>query len=182
MKGGASRIGLAIALLASTGAAFVFVQVQVLTSYPFYSGVFGTQPLFLGVTYTASLEIFVVLAGVGLFIRTYSKSTGSTNSRVIRAAGSTLMIMGVVIATIVYVETRLLWGEILPGVHLWQGLPGGGGYPWGAEQVAFNTCFVPSSIAGDCTFLNYDELFWLAAVSAVIGYIVMRLRPKLDEE
>jgi hypothetical protein len=182
LKNRTSTIGLVIALLALAGAGFVFIQVQVLPSYPFYSGVFGTRSLFLSITYTASLEIFVAVAGVGLFARTYSKSTGTTNSRIMRAAGNTMMIMGLVIATIVYVETQLLWGEVIPGVHLWQGLPGGGGYPWGAEQVASNTCLVPSSTAGDCTFLNYDELFWLAAACAVVGYFLMHLRPKLDEE
>jgi len=158
------------------------VQVQVLTSYPFYRGVFGTQTLFSGVTYTDSLEAFVTLAGAGLFIRTYSKSTGTTNSRIIRAAGNTLMTIGMIIAAVAYVETQLVWGEILPGVHLWQGLPGGGGYPWGAEQVASNTCLVPSSIVGDCTFLNYDELFWLAVGSAIAGYIAMHLRPDPKDE
>jgi hypothetical protein len=82
------------------------------------------------------------------------------------------LIFGILVAVIVYVETRVLWGEIIPGIHVWQGLQGGGGYPWGTEQVAYNTCFIESPVRGDCTFLNYNELFWLAISSAVVGFVL----------
>jgi len=175
------RLGLVAALVGFTGAGFVFVDVQVLQSFPFHSGVFGNQPLILGLTYTLLLEVFGVTAGTGLFVRAYATSDGTRRSRFIQAAGRTLLILGLTIAIAVYAETHLLWGEILPGVHLWQGLTGGGGYPWGGEQVAYNLCFVSSSTAGDCTFLNYDELFLMASASAIAGYVIRKRRDDPEE-
>ena len=85
--------------------------------------------------------------------------------------------MGTLVAAVVYIETRLLWGEVIPGVHVWAGLPGGGGYPWGTEQVAYNTCLVQPSASRDCAFLNYNELFWIALVAAMISLIMLRVGP-----
>jgi hypothetical protein len=167
-----SVLGLAIAMVGFVGAGFVFLRVQISESYPFHSGVYGTEYLFPWVTYTVALEIFGALAAAGIFIRIYSVSGGTRKAKSIRAIGTVLLILGAVISVVVYAETRLVWGEILPGVHLWQGLPGGGGYPWGTEQVAYNTCFVRSGTADDCIFLNYNELFWISVLSAIAGFII----------
>ncbi len=169
----ASRLSLGVAIVALAGASYIFFQVQVLTSYPFYGGVYGTQDFLTGVSYTVALEFFGFLAVLGLFVWSYLGSAGGRRSRVLKGAATVAVILGSVIATIVYVETRLVWGEVLPGVHLWQGLQGGGGYPWGTEQVAYNTCLIQSSVKGDCAFLNYTELLLLALVSAVLGYIIL---------
>ena len=160
------------------GAIFVFVRVQVLQSYPFYHGVYGNAPLFLGITQTVGLEVFSLLALVGLLAWTFSNTEGRRSERLVKAAGNAMMVFGVLIASIVYVETRLLWGELVPGLHVWQGLPGGGGYPWGTEQVAYNTCFIASSVQGDCSFLNYNELFWIALSCAVIGFVLTHMPPE----
>jgi len=93
-----------------------------------------------------------------------------------------LITLGFIVAPIVYVETRLLWGEILPGVRVWQGLPGGGGYPWGGEQVAYNSCFISPSALRNCAFLNYDELFWLAVLAVVIGYVLKNRYSKTTKD
>jgi len=171
-KGPVGWLGLCCTIVGFAGAIIVFLEVQVLGSYPFYNGVFGNESLFLGVTYTVSLELFAFLAFVGVLSWSYSRAEGGMTSRLGKAAGDTLLIFGILVALIVYVETRLLWGEVAPGVHLWQGLPGGGGYPWGTEQVAYNTCLIASAVLGDCTFLNYDELFWLAILGAIVGFIM----------
>jgi hypothetical protein len=167
-----SRVGLATAVLGFTGAAYVYVRVQVLQSYPFYSGVFGNENLLPGLTYTVALEVFGIITAAGLFTRTYTGSTGTRRTRIMKATGSVLLVLGVLVAVVVYAETRLVWGDVLPGVHLWQGLPGGGGYPWGSERVAYNMCLIPVDKTVNCDFLNYDELFWLALLSAVVGYTI----------
>lgn len=159
------------------GAIFVFVKVQVLQAYPFYHGDFGNEPLFLGVTYTVGLEIFSLVAFAGLFSWAFSHAEGGRNDRLVKASGSALLLFGTLVATIVYVETRLLWGEVLPGVRVWQGLPGGGGYPWGSEQVAYNTCLIASSVQGNCEFLNYNELLWLAVLCGIIGFVLRNVSP-----
>ena len=69
-----SWIGTGVAVVGFGAGAYVFLEVQVLESYPFHGGVFGTQSFFLGVTYTQSLELFGVVALFGLFMRAYFKS------------------------------------------------------------------------------------------------------------
>ena len=179
MKTGAflPTVFLAVAVAGFAVAAYVFVEVQVLESYPFHAGVYGTEVMAAGLTYTQALELSACAASAGLFARSYLRSGGTWKTRGVKALGSTLFVAGVVIALVVYVETRLLWGEILPGVRVWSGLAGGGGYPWGGEQVAYNTCLVASNVAGDCAFLSYDELFWIALLSAVAGYVLRGLGP-----
>jgi hypothetical protein len=167
-----SRIGLAITVLGFAVVAYVYVKVQVLQSYPFHSGVFGNEYLLPGLTYTAALEVFGIITAGGIFTRAYANSTGTRRRRITKSIGSVLLVLGVVVAVIVYAETHLVWGEILPGIHLWQGLPGGGGYPWGSERVAYNACLIPVDKTDNCYFLNYDELFWMALPSAIAGYIM----------
>jgi len=159
----------------------VFVMVQVLQAYPFHNGVFGDAPFFLGVTYTVSLEIFALLAALGVVLWAYTRASGDWQTRLLGAVGEASLIFGALVAGVVYVETRLLWGEILPGIHVWQGLPGGGGYPWGTEQVAYNTCFVPSVVRGDCEFLNYNELMIIALFFAMVGFVLWYKIPEESE-
>jgi len=166
------KIAFALALGSLAGLVVIFVMVQVLQSYPFHNGVYGNQSLFLGVTYTEGLELFGVTLATSLFGRAYMRSEGSRKDRIFFAVGTTLLLLGVPTALVVYAETNLLWGNVLPGVRLWQGLQGGGGFPWGGEQVAYNTCLIPSSVRGDCAFLNYDELFWLALVCSIVGLVL----------
>jgi len=173
---------LAGAILATVICVYVFVRVQILESYPFYNGVYGNQILLPGITYTAGLELFGVLLVVSMFVREVSKAGGTLVARAVRAAGDTLLIVGLVLALVVYAETNFPWGNLLPGVHLWQGFPGGGGYPWGAERVAYNMCFVPSAIKGDCNFLNYDELFWIGLLSALLGFVIKNRTPSGTDE
>ena len=167
------RLGLGGSIVGFAGAVFVFARVQVLQAYPFHDGVYGNQALLFGVTYTAGLEIFSCLALIGLFSRTYARAAGGPRERLIEALGFTLLVSGILAASVVYVETSLLWGNLAPGIHLWGGLSGGGGYPWGTERVAYNTCFISSKVQGDCTFLNYNELFWLALLCALLGFVLM---------
>ena len=177
-----AMISLAIAIIGLVGAGLVFIEVQVLQSYPFHSGVYGNQYLFPDVTYTEALEIFALITGAGLFARGYYRAEGTHLTRIMKGAGITLITLGLIVAPIVYVETRLLWGEILPGVRVWQGLPGGGGYPWGGEQVAYNSCFISPSALRNCAFLNYDELFWLAVLAVVIGYVLKNRYSKTTKD
>jgi hypothetical protein len=169
----AKYLGALGAVLGFAGGIFVFVKVQILQSYPFYRGVFGDEPFLFGLTYTVALEVFGAVAVSGVFLWSYSKYVGSNQKRLVRAAAKTSLFFGVVVAAVVYVETRVLWGEILPGIHIWSGLPGGGGYPWGTEQVASNTCFISSPIRGDCSFLNYNELLLIALLAGLVGFLVL---------
>ncbi|HXX72068.1 MAG TPA: hypothetical protein VEI80_00100 [Candidatus Acidoferrales bacterium] len=165
--------GAVAAAIGFAGGVFVFVRVQILQSYPFHDGVFGNEPLFLGLTYTAALEMFGVVAAVGVLVWTYSREAGNTRTRLLKAWGAVFMVFGVLFAVVVYVETQIMWGEILPGVRVWSGLPGGGGYPWGTERVAYNTCLISSQVRGDCTFLNYNELLLIALLGGMVGFMLM---------
>jgi len=174
-------LGLCAIVLGFSGGVIVFLRVQVLQSYPFYRGVFGDEPFFLGLTYTISLEIFALIAALGVLLWTHTRAAGDWRERLLKATGKTLLVFGALVSGVVYVETRFLWGEILPGIRVWQGLPGGGGYPWGTERVAYNTCFIPSLVRGDCEFLNYNELLLIALACALVGFIVSYWPPKEAE-
>lgn len=165
-------LGLGTSIVGFAGTIFVFVRVQVLQAYPFYDGVYGNSTLTFGITYTIGLEIFSCLALIGVFSLAYSQAEGGREERLRAAVGRTLVVFGILVAVVVYVETQLLWGELAPGIKVWGGLFGGGGYPWGTEQVAYNTCFVPSTVRGDCAFLNYNELFWFSILSALAGFVL----------
>ncbi len=164
--------GLALTVLGLAGSMAIFVMVQVLTSYPFYGGVFGDAALTPWTTYTEALELFGSAFASGIFLCSFARQEGMPRRRVIRGISSVLLTLGALIALTTYLETVVLWGEILPGIHLWPGLPGGGGYPWASEQVAYNLCFLGRSASGDCLFLNYGELFWLSLGSFISGYVL----------
>ena len=132
----------------------------------------------MGVTYTAALEISAAVAVVGVFLWAYACAPGERRERLVKAIGETSVVFGVLVTGVVYLETPLLSGEILPGVHLWRRLLGGGGYPWGAEQVAYNTCFIPSAVRGDCEFLNYNELLLIGLVCVLVGFILWNRSPE----
>jgi len=171
-------VGLGAGILGFAVGIFAYVRVQVLQSYPFYEGVFGDRSFFLGLTYTGALEVSSAVAALGVFLWTYSCAPGEKGARLRKALGETSLVFGVIVAGVVYVETRLLWGEVLPGVHVWPGLSGGGGYPWGTERVAYNTCFIPSAVRGDCEFLNYNELLLIGLVCAVAGFMLWYGNPQ----
>ena len=152
--------------------AYLFLRIQVLKSYPFYGGTYGSNALLPGLTYTEGLEAFSLVALSGVILWSYARAGGSSRRRMEIAAGNALLVFGVLVAITVYLETVVAWGQILPGVQVWHGLPGGGGYPWGAERVAYNTCLLLSSAKGDCGFLNYDELFWGALLCAGGGFVL----------
>lgn len=165
-------IGLVVAAAGIAGDGYVFLKVQVLQSYPFYNGVYGNVHMFDGVTYTEGLELFGAMAAAGLFVRAYASSSGSVRDRTVWAFGSASLVLGAIVCVVIYAETNLAWGEILPGVRVWKGLPGGGGYPWGSERVTYNTCFIGASSGDNCLFLNYDGLFLLAFLAFIAGFII----------
>ena len=158
-------------------ACFIFVVVQVLQSYPFgHLGFYGDQQL-LGLTYTQTFEVAAPVCVVAFAAWQFGRFPGgSPKSRMARAMGRTMLVFGALVAAVVYVETLLLWGEIWFGVHAFPGLPGGGGYPWGGEQVSYNLCLsrAPgySVQTPNCYFLNYNEVLAVAVLSLIVGGIM----------
>lgn len=166
-----------IFLASFAASAYVFVDVQVLQAYPFYHlGAYGRDVL-VGLTYTQTLEVVAPSSaaafGAWLFLRS---SLRSSKKRALLALGWTLVFYGGLIAIIAYTETYLLWGNLWYGVHLWAGLPGGGGYPWGDEQLAYNLCFIrePSytPLTQNCYFLNYDWALGLGVFALIAGLVL----------
>jgi hypothetical protein len=176
------------ATLFSTGfglSAYVFLVVQVITAYPFYSTflTFGGDLLFenLPLTYTQAVEVGVALASVGLFIWKASCLGKVNRGTILSAFGFTLLVIGALGASLVYTEIHLLWGELWLGFTVWKfwsGFPGGGGYPWGEERVAQNTCFIKASdyseITPNCIFLNYNNVLYISILMVIIGFILWR--------
>jgi len=168
------RVSLLVFVAAAALSAYVFCVVQVLQSYPFPRlGAYGTQP-FLFLTYTEVIEVSLPVSFGAFVVWEYGRL--SPRPRVggsVRAIGRSLIFFGAGVAAIVYTEIHLVWGELWYGVHAWPSFPGGGGYPWGGEQVAYNLCFVrdPSYTQStpNCSFLNYDWLLGLAVTAVIVG-------------
>lgn len=167
-----------LSLLVFAGAlalsAYVFCVVQVLQSSPFHQlGAYGDQP-FLFLTYTEVIEVAVPVAVAAYTLWSYERAGAlSPIASATRAIGRSLLVFGGAGAALVYSEIHLVWGEIWYDVHLWPGLQGGGGYPWGDEQVAYNLCFVRAPTytqsTPNCYFLNYNWLLGIAVAAFLVG-------------
>jgi hypothetical protein len=171
------KLAFAAFLMSFAASVYVFVEVQVLQSYPFYhSGVYG-DVILVGLTYIQTLEVAAPISaaafGTWLFLRS---SHRSNRSRALLALGWTLVFFGGLVAIVVYAETYLLWGNLWNGLHLWAGFPGGGGYPWGGEQLAYNLCFLRGQsytpLTQNCYFLNYNWALGLGVVAAALGLVL----------
>jgi len=155
---------------------YVFFKVQVLQSYPFSSaGAFGNQTLFL-LTYTQTIEVSGPLSFAAFSAWSYTRLTPRSLTSLARAIGRSLLLFGGATAAIDYTETHLVWGELWYGIHVWPALPGGGGYPWGDEQVAYNLCslkepsYTPQT--PNCYFLNYGWLLGMAVAAVLVGVAI----------
>jgi hypothetical protein len=179
------------ATLFSTGfglSAYIFTVVQTLNAYPFYPSlsfeIFGGELLSKSIplTLTQTLEVGVLLACIGLFIWKASSFEKVNRGAILSAFGFTLFVIGAMGASIVYTEIHLVWGEFWLGFTVWQfwsGLPvGGGGWPWGTERVAYNTCFIKAwnftEATPNCIFLNYNDVLYISILMMIIGFILWK--------
>ncbi len=156
--------------------AYIFIVVQVLQSYPFpHQGVYGDQQFFV-LTYSEALEVAGPLSMAAFAAWSYARSALSRSMALLHATGRTLVVFGGLVAGIVYTEIHLIWGELWYGLHVWPSLPGGGGYPWGDEQVAYNLCFIKESTftaqTPNCSFLNYNWLLGFAVAALLAGAVI----------
>ncbi len=168
-------------------AAFVFIVVQVLTSYPFhiyllpaisFSLPMGTDKVFGALAYDQLLEIGVGLAFIGLFIWGVSKFGKINRNAITYALGFTSFVTGSIGAVVVYADAILPWS-----VFPWFGVTDGGGYPWITERVTSNTGFMkmPSYTPRDPNvyFLNYAEVLVISVLLAILGFVLYK---KVDRE
>ena len=173
----AERLSLLVFVVGLGLSVYVFVVVQVLQSYPFqHLGAYGDQP-FLFLTYTEVIEIALPASYFSFMLWEYLRSGAkSFVPGAIRAVGRSLAVFGGAAAAVVYCEIHLVWGELWYNVRVWPGLQGGGGYPWGDEQVAYNLCFVKASTytqsTPNCYFLNYNWVLGVAMVAVLLGLVV----------
>jgi len=170
------RVSLLVFVAGLALSAYVFFVVQVLQSLPFHQlGAYGNQP-FLLLTYSETIELTLPASIIAFAIWQYERVSRSRPFAAPRAIGKSLVVFGGLVAATVYSEIHLVWGELWYGVHVWSGVPGGGGYPWGDEQVAYNLCFVrePSYTQNtpNCYFLNYNWLLGIAAVAFIAGVVI----------
>jgi hypothetical protein len=168
-------------------AVYVFALVQLvppgdawLASEISFRGHFGVEQALPGVSYTELLESSGVISFVGLFLFSYGRTESlSFVRRALVSLSLPLKVFGLVIASIVYTETHLLWGELWYGVRFLANNPQG--FPWGNERVASNLCFLHGSdyipaYGSYCWFLNYDELLFISLGMVILGFLISRSR------
>jgi len=165
-------------------AVYIFVLVQVLppggawlASVIPFRGVYGTTVLFSTITYSQTLEVSGALSFLGLFFYAYGRSRPLLGRvRLFRSLGVAMVVFGVLVALVIYAEIHVLWGEFWYGIKFANLYPQG--FPWGTEQVAYNTCFIRGNFTVDvtvnCSFLNYDELLYLSTLAALVGFYLLR--------
>ncbi len=181
------EVSLGLFLVTFVLGSYVFLKVQVLQSYPFYHlGAWGTDQLFL-LTYSQTLEVAIPVSILAFAIwQSTALSVSRPNTPIALALGRTLLFFGAVGTAVTYTEIHLLWGELWYGLHAFPGLPGGGGYPWGDEQVAYNLCFIkePSytPVTPNCYLLNYNEILAIAVAALIVGIaLLMHHRPNSSD-
>jgi hypothetical protein len=178
---GASLFSLSLSVSVS---AFILVQVFPACRAMFgpafpYAGVYGPAVAFSALTYTQVLEVSGLSSFFGLFIYVYGRNRVlGGRERVRRSLGVALAFFGLLAGAVAYVETHLLWGEFWYGLKFANLDPRG--FPWGSEQVAYNTCLVRGSftvdVSDNCALLNYDQLLLLSILFAVVGVLLARPR------
>ena len=167
-------------------AVYVFVVVQLLppqdvwlASYIPIQGHYGEDQAALGMSYIQILEVSGSISFAGLFVFKFAKTrTPSFGRRLLVSATLPLEVFGALVASIVYVETHLLWGELWYNVKFAEVYPQG--FPWGNERVASNLCFAHgsnyiSSYGSYCWFFNYDELLLVSVAAALTGWVITYL-------
>jgi len=170
-------LGLLVFAGASALSVYIFFVVQILQSYPFHQlGAYGNQP-FLLLTYSETIEVALPVSVVAFAVWQYERmKSHSLPWAALNAIGRSLVVFGGVGAAMVYSEIHLVWGELWYGAHVWSGLLGGGGYPWGDEQVAYNLCFVKeptfTQSTPNCYFLNYNWLLGIAVAALMVGVVI----------
>jgi hypothetical protein len=90
-------------------------------------------------------------------------------ARILTSLSAPLKFFGVLVASIVYVETHLFWGEFWYSLKFLNINPSG--FPWGGERVAANACLF-STVGDNCLFLNYDQLLLFSISSAILGWVI----------
>jgi hypothetical protein len=180
-----SNLGMAVFVAFIILAVYVFALIQLVPPgdawlapvIPF-RGHFGVDQALPGVSYTELLEYSGSLSFLGLFIYSLGRvESPSIRRRALVSLSLPLKVFGLVIATIVYTETHLLWGELWYGAKLTAVNPQG--FPWGNERVASNLCFLHGSdyvpaYGSYCWFLNYDELLYIAIGMFLLGWLISR--------
>jgi hypothetical protein len=143
-----------------------------------FKGAYGTAQLLPGIDYTHGLELSGLISFFGLLIFRYGSIEGTTlKKRMLISLSTPLKFFGLLVASNIYVEIHLLWGEIWYGAKFLNSNPVG--FPWGSERVASNTCFLPTT-GDNCLFLNYDQLMLLSMGAFLLGLLFLRWSKKND--
>lgn len=131
------------------------------------------------ITYSELLELSIFLSFLGLWCWKYFSYHGTPKTRLVSSLGFSLVVFGIIFAVTVWAETQFTWGHLWYGIRIWNGFPDGSGYPWGIEQVTYNSCLIKAITytiqTQDCIFLNYDEVIYGSLIAVVAGFVMRRI-------
>jgi len=185
-----SAVGLALFTFGMLAAAIIFVEVQLLNvvyhlggsviqaqGYPWWGERMTFQSCFVDpgpgpncgfINYAQGLVIALAVSIVGFMVwqgsRPGSRSTGGLP---LNAIGSALLVFGVLISSLVFVEVQALNGVY----HYGQYAVYFQGFPLGGQEVLGSACILGADIY-HCAFFNYDQLMFAAAAAAFIGFVL----------
>ena len=174
-----SRIGLICFVVFLAASIYFFAFIQLLPPGDAWlaplipiKGGYGNTLVFPGLDYTKGLEISGAASFFGLFIFGYfSRHADTVAKRALLSLARPMTVFGLLVGSVAYVETHLLWGEVWYGLKFVNSNPSG--FPWGSERVASNTCLLPG-VGDNCYLLNYDQLLLLSIAAVIAGLVISR--------
>jgi uncharacterized membrane protein len=169
----------------------IFIDVQIMNGvyhigslalktagYPWWTERVTEETCFLGqspddncgfLNYGQALIVSVILSFAGFFSWLYLQGPASRKYRFLRSLGLSLLLFGLLIAAVVYIDV-----QVMNGIYQIGGLTlKFDGFPYGGQEVFGAACIVGTN-QYHCSLFSYDELLFLGAFGAFVGLILYR--------
>jgi hypothetical protein len=140
-----------------------------LTAQTCFAGAQGDNCGFLN--YAQGLVISLATSFAGFLLwRLYSTKEADERLDLAPSLGLTLLLFGLLIASVVFFEVQVLNGVY----HLGHTTVYFEGFPYGTQEVLGSSCLAGSNIYS-CSLFNYDQLLFLSGGGAFVGLLLWHL-------
>ncbi|MDA4121366.1 MAG: hypothetical protein OK404_03040 [Thaumarchaeota archaeon] len=120
------------------------------------------------INYGQALGLGLAASSIGFFLWEFLSDTGMKGrGRVFHALGLSLLLYGLLVASVIFAEVQFLNGIYQAGglTLSFQGFPGGG------QEALGSSCLVGAD-PFHCVWFSYDELLYLSSLAGFVGLIL----------
>jgi hypothetical protein len=180
---------LALFVFGLIGSAVIFTDVQVMNGiyhfgnvtysargFPWWTERVTEQLCFVGgpddncgfINYSQALGMALGASFIGFFSWQYFSDTGMRGKgRGFHALGLSLLLFGILMASVIFVEVQFLNGFYQAGGSTvsFQGFPGGG------QEVFGSSCLIGAD-PYHCAFFSYDEFLYISSLASFVGLVL----------